>query len=160
MRAAIRKGEFLPIYKYLLSILTTISALAGAFLAASSGLPAYLAGQPLKAGIFAVLCLLEGLSAYLLWRPGKRALAVLNGGAGGSFAFVLAGRRPGSWKCPGFIGNQLFAEKGRDLGLDSGSSLEPGLCRFDHAAPPVYVFPGCLVFSYRAKRADRLFPAF
>ena len=80
MRAAIRKGEFLPIYKYLLSILTTISALAGAFLAASSGLPAYLAGQPLKAGIFAVLCLLEGLSAYLLWRPGKRALAVLNCG--------------------------------------------------------------------------------
>lgn len=64
MRAAIRKGEFLPIYKYLLSILTTISALAG---------------QPLKTGIFAVLCLLEGLSAYLLWRPGKRALAVLNG---------------------------------------------------------------------------------
>lgn len=81
MRAAIRKGEFLPIYKYLLSILTTISALAGAFLAASSGLPAYLAGQSLKAGIFAVLCLLEGLSAYLLWRPGKqRALGVLNGG--------------------------------------------------------------------------------
>ncbi|MBT8925395.1 hypothetical protein BTI93_01550 [Lactobacillus delbrueckii subsp. bulgaricus] len=83
MRAAIRKGEFLPIYKYLLSILTTISALAGAFLAASSGLPAYLAGHPLKAGIFAVLCLLEGLSAYLLWRPGKpgkRALGVLNGG--------------------------------------------------------------------------------
>ena len=80
MRAAIRKGEFLPIYKYLLSILTTISALAGAFLAASSGLPAYFAGQPLKEGIFAVLCLLEGLSAYLLWRPGKRALAVLNGG--------------------------------------------------------------------------------
>ncbi|WP_225209194.1 hypothetical protein [Lactobacillus delbrueckii] len=70
----------MPIYKYLLSILTTISALAGAFLAASSGLPAYLAGQPLKAGIFAVLCLLEGLSAYLLWWPGKRALAVLNGG--------------------------------------------------------------------------------
>lgn len=65
MRAAIRKGEFLPIYKYLLSILTTISALAG---------------QPLKTGIFAVLCLLEGVSAYLLWRPGKRALAVLNGG--------------------------------------------------------------------------------
>ena len=80
MRSAIRKDEFLPIYKYLLSILTTISALAGAFLAASSGLPAYLAGKPLKAGIFAVLCLLEGLSAYLLWRPGKRALAVLNGG--------------------------------------------------------------------------------
>ncbi|TXG07718.1 hypothetical protein FU323_05570 [Lactobacillus delbrueckii subsp. bulgaricus] len=80
MRAAIRKDEFLPIYKYLLSILITISALAGAFLAASSGLPAYLAGKPLKAGIFAVLCLLEGLSAYLLWRPGKRALAVLNGG--------------------------------------------------------------------------------
>lgn len=80
MRATIRKGEFLPIYKYLLSILTTISALAGAFLAASSGLPAYLAGHPLKAGIFAVLCLLEGLSAYLLWRPGKRALGVLNGG--------------------------------------------------------------------------------
>nr|WP_260368836.1 hypothetical protein [Lactobacillus delbrueckii] len=131
----------MPIYKYLLSILTTISALAGAFLAASSGLPAYLAGQPLKAGIFAVLCLLEGLNAYLLWRP-----------AGGSFAFVLAGRRPGSWKCPGFIGNQLFAEKGRDLGLDSGSSLEPGLCRFDHAAPPVYVFPGCLVFFTKEKR--------
>ena len=80
MRAVFRKGEFLPIYKYLLSILTTISALAGAFLAASSGLAAYLAGQPLKAGIFAVLCLLEGLSAYRLWQPGKRALAILNGG--------------------------------------------------------------------------------
>lgn len=70
----------MPIYRYLLSILTTISALAGAFLAASSGLAAYLAGQPLKAGTFAALCLLEGLSAYLLWRPGKQALAVLNGG--------------------------------------------------------------------------------
>lgn len=80
MRAVFRKGEFLPIYRYLLSILTNISALAGAFLAASSGLSAYLAGQPLKAGIFAVLCLLEGLSAYLLWRPGERALAVLNSG--------------------------------------------------------------------------------
>ncbi len=70
----------MPIYRYLLSILTTISALAGAFLAASSGLAAYLAGQPLKAGTFATLCLLEGLSAYLLWRPGKRVLAALNGG--------------------------------------------------------------------------------
>lgn len=70
----------MPIYRYLLSILTTISALAGAFLAASSGLAAYLAGQPLKAGTFAALCLLEGLSAYLLWRPEKWALAVLNGG--------------------------------------------------------------------------------
>lgn len=70
----------MPIYRYLLSILTTISALAGAFLAASSGLAAYLAGQPLKAGTFAALCLLEGLSACLLWRPGKQALAVLNGG--------------------------------------------------------------------------------
>ncbi len=70
----------MPIYRYLLSILTTISALAGAFLATSSGLAAYLASQPLKAGTFAALCLLEGLSAYLLWRPGKQALAVLNGG--------------------------------------------------------------------------------
>lgn len=70
----------MPIYRYLLSILTTISALAGAFLAASSGLAVYLADQPVKAGIFAVLCLLEGLSAYFLWRPGKRVLAVLNGG--------------------------------------------------------------------------------
>ncbi|CDR76760.1 hypothetical protein LOB78_00615 [Lactobacillus delbrueckii subsp. lactis] len=151
----------MPIYKYLLSILTTISALAGAFLAASSGLPAYLAGQPLKAGIFAVLCLLEGLSAYLLWRPGKRALAVLNGGLlAAALLLFWQGEGLAAGSAPGFIGNQLFAEKGRDLGLDSGSSLEPGLCRFDHAAPPVYVFPGCLVFSYRAKRADRLFPAF
>lgn len=69
----------MPIYRYLLSILTTISALAGAFLAASSGLAVYLADQPVKAGIFVVLCLLEGLSAYFLWRPGKRVLAVLNG---------------------------------------------------------------------------------
>ncbi|MGM9905863.1 hypothetical protein [Lactobacillus sp.] len=70
----------MPIYRYLLSILTTISALAGAFLAASSGLAAYLASQPVKAGIFAVLCLLEGLSAYFLWRPGKRVLDILNSG--------------------------------------------------------------------------------
>lgn len=80
MRAAIRKGEFLPIYKYLLSILTTISALAGAFLAASEGLAAYLAAQPVKAGILAVLCLLEGLSSYFLWQTGKRSLLILNGG--------------------------------------------------------------------------------
>ncbi|WP_249044987.1 hypothetical protein [Lactobacillus delbrueckii] len=86
----------MPIYKYLLSILTTISALAGDFLAASSGLPAYLAGQPLKAGIFAVLCLLEGLSAYLLWRPGKRALAVLNGGLRRQLCFCFG--REKAWQ--------------------------------------------------------------
>ncbi|WP_201336215.1 hypothetical protein, partial [Lactobacillus nasalidis] len=81
----------MPIYKYLLSILTTISAIAGAFLAASSALSAGLQGGMLAAGLFTGLFFLYGLSAVYLWRPDKRLLWLLTAGlvlAAGGLAFA------------------------------------------------------------------------